>query len=184
MTRALVSLSSSLVALVFVHTVMPFILPKLQKREIEDNKRAVNKQEVRMDKLITRFYKFACVFVTLVAVVFMIPQVCEVMEVSYTAVLIVCCIGLALVYLSSWLMLKRVAYTDEYCEYTNPFGLKKRFAYSDIATVKYTGGIIRITANNKKSFTVFKAYAGSNDFVMFIKAKNPQVQIINNGQPN
>lgn len=178
MTRVLTTLTSSLVALIVVNTIMPFILPKLKKREIEDNKRAVNKKEVRMDKAITRFYKFACVFITLCAVVFMIPQVCEVMEASYITVLIICFVGLTLVYLSSWLMLKRVDYTDEYCEYTNPMGFKKRFAYSDIVKVKYTGGIIRITSNNKKSFTVFKAYAGSNDFVLFVKEKNPQVQII------
>lgn len=160
--------------------VMPIIIPKLQKREKEDNKKAVEKREVRMDRLLTRFYKFGCVFISLGAIVFLIPQVCEVMEVPYVVMFVICCVFLALMYSSSWIMLKRVDYTDEYFEYTNPLGRKKRFMYSDVEKVKYTAGIIRIYANNKKSFIIFKAYAGSNEFVMFIKEKNQQVEIITN----
>lgn len=130
-----------------------------------------------MDKMLTRFCKFGCVFISLIAIVFLIPQVCEAMEVSYVVMFAICCVFVVIMYLSAWVMLKRVNYTDDTVEYTNPLGLKKRFMYSDIEQVKYTAGIIRIIANNKKSFFIFKAYAGSNEFVMFIKEKNPQVLI-------
>ena len=177
MREALLSILPMMIAMTVVNLVMPSIVPKLKKRELEDNAKAAQKMEVRMDKYLALFYKIGCIFVTCVAIVFMIPAVCEAIDLYYVGTLIVCLVGLTVIYLSSWLMLKRVDYTDEYFEYTNAIGIRKRFSYDDVTKVKITAGIIRIYVG-KKSFFIFKAYAGSEIFVQFIAQKNPQAGIV------
>ena len=177
MREALLAILPMMIAMTMVNLVMPSIVPKLKKREIEDNAQAAQKMEVRMDKRMALFFRIGCIFVTCVAIAFMIPAVCEAIELNYVGTLVVCLVLLTVMYLSSWVMLKRVEYTDEYFEYTNPIGMRKRYTYDDVVKIKITAGIIRIYVG-KKSFTFFKAYAVSEIFVRFIAQENPQVGII------
>lgn len=166
-----------MIGLTVVNLVLPLITPKLKKREIEDNVKATEKREVRMSKVMMLFYRVGTVFVTCVAIIFMIPAICDLIDLNYVGTLVVCLIGISLMYISSWLALKHVDYADEYFEYTNAIGMRKRFKYEDIAKVKITAGIIRIFVG-KKSFFFFKAYAGSEAFLQFVTQKNPNVEII------
>lgn len=177
MREALLAVLPILIAMIVVNLVVPRIMPRLKKREEIDNKNACVQREVRIDKAVSLFFKIAIIFVTLVSIAFMIPQVCEVAELDYVTMLIICGIMLVVMYLSTWAMLRQVQYNDEYCVYINALGLRKKFAYEDIVKIKYTLGFVRVSAA-KKSFLIFKTFAGCDEFVAFVKEKNPNVTII------
>ncbi len=176
MHATFITIISGLVVAILLNIIMPHILPKLMKRMESSAAEVVERREVRMDKTITRFYKGATVFVSVVAVPFMIPQVCAYLDINYLVNVIVWCVGLTLVYLSTWIMLKRVEYNDEYFVYINAFGLRRRFGYDEIVKIKYTLGVARISTG-KKSFTLF-AYLGRDEFIAFITDKNKSVEIL------
>ena len=181
MLEALLSILPILIVMIVVNLVMPRIIPRLMKREEKDNENAVAKREVRIDKAISLFYKIAVVFITLVClafiIFFMIPQAREALEDDSITLLIIFGISLVAIYISTWIMLKEVKYNDQCCEYINALGLRKRFSYEDIIKVKYTFGFVRVSTA-KKSFSILKAFAGCDEFVAFIKEKNPNVTII------
>ncbi|MDE6618879.1 MAG: hypothetical protein K2K13_07680 [Clostridiales bacterium] len=181
MRGALLSVLPILIAMIVVNLVMSYIAPRLKKREEKDNKNAAAQREVRTDKALSLFYKIAVVFITLVClafvIVFMIPQAREALEDDGITLLIIFGICLVAIYISTWVMLRQVKYNDQYCEYINALGLRKRFAYEDIIKVKYSLGIVRVSTA-KKSFIIFKTFAGCGEFVAFIKEKNPNVTII------
>ena len=181
MREALLSILPILIAMIVVNLVMPKIMPRLKKREEKDNENAAAKKEVRIDKALSLFYKIAVVFITLVCLAFiivlMIPQAREELEDDIITLLTIFGICLVGIYISTWVMLREVKYNDNYCEYINAIGLRKRFAYGDIIKVKYTFGFVRVSTA-KKSFLIFKSFAGCDEFVAFIKEKNPNVTII------
>ena len=177
MREALLSVLPILISMTVVNLVMPHITPRLKKRAERDNANAGAQREVRIDKAMSLFYKIAIIFLTLVSIVFMIPQVCEVAELDYVTMLLIFGIGLASFYLSTWVMLRQVKYNDEYFEYINALGLRKKFVYEEIVKIKYTLGIVRVSTS-KKSFIIFKGFSGCDEFVTFIKNKNANVTLI------
>ena len=161
---------SSVLAMIITEIILAQVMPKLKRKEREQNVVAKDSKKVYLDKFLYRIYFAWFIIVYVIGIVLIcFPVLCQIMGFDYTTTLIVWWIPCILCSALFIFINKEVVYDENGFTVRNAFGIRKTYLYSEIISFHKNRNMKIRT--KKGNVLLANALYGTDAFYTFLREK-------------